>query len=69
MKTEKSLRRSMIVRIKNVENLSDLICDQAAALRHRGFDVDIMRDMRSNLNKLNQSLHEYAAYRNSLETD
>lgn len=69
MKTEKSLRKSMNARIKNVEDLSDLICDQAASLRHQGFDPEIMRSMRSNLDKLNQSLHEYAAYRNSLETD
>ena len=69
MKTEKSLKKSMEARINDAENLSDLICDQAALLRHRGFDPKVMRSMRDNLNKLNQAVHEYAAYRNTFETE
>lgn len=69
MKSEKSLRKSMTARIKDAEDLADLICDQAAMLRHQGFDGKVMAAMRYNLNKLNQAVHEYAAYRNSYETD
>lgn len=69
MKTEKSLKGSVKARIKNVEDLSDLICDQAAHLRHRGFSKKIMQEMRDNTNKLVQAVHEYSAYHNALETD
>ncbi len=69
MKTEKSLRKSMNARIKDAEDLSDLICDQAAQLRHQGFNGATMKSMRDNLAKLNQAVHEYAAYRNAFETE
>lgn len=69
MKTEKSLRKSMSARIKDAEDLVDLICDQAAALGHGGFDGKTMAAMRNNLHKLNQAVHEYAAYRNAYETE
>lgn len=69
MKTEKSLRKSLNARIKDAEDLSDLICDQAAHLRHQGFKADVMAEMRNNINKLNQAVHEYSAYRNALETE
>ena len=69
MKTEKSLKGSRRARIKDVENISDLICDQAALLRHRGFDGEVMAKMRENTNKLVQAVHEYSAYHNALETE
>ena len=68
MKTEKALKKSMDAQLKQVENLSDLICDQAASIRHKGFDPAVMRDMRDNTNKLVKAVHEYSAYRNALET-
>lgn len=69
MKTEISLKSSVEARIKDVEKLSNLIRDQATRLRYKKFDKHIMSEMRENLNKLNQAVHEYSAYRNALETD
>lgn len=59
----------MNAQIKQVEDLSDLICEQAASLRHGGFNANVMKSMREASNKLVKAIHEYSAYRNALETE
>lgn len=68
-KNEFTLTKSMKARLKEIPKLCDDIAYIAERFQAKGFDGAAMADMREKTNRLVQAVHEFNAYRNSLETE